>query len=131
MAERCLRLREKAEAARQAAKAASDQADAADLDLLTAMDQAKMKTISLQTGEQFTATTRHVFSLPPKDEPERRAEALTWLRRVGAKELVEENIHPNTLLKFLRERLEAGKSINPLIKDVELKCLRVTKTTTA
>jgi hypothetical protein len=64
--------------------------------------------------------------LPLKSDPENRALAIKWLSRVGAGELIERSIHYQSLNGFLRERLEAGRPVNPLISDVTLRYLSVT-----
>ena len=106
-------------------KAAIALTDAAKSALMVAMEQAHLPTVRLKTGEQLIIGVKHVFALPPKSDPENRLKALAWLRRVGAKDLVEEAINPQTLTKFLRERVDGGKEVNSLIKDTPLSTLSV------
>jgi hypothetical protein len=95
--------------------------------LMQAMEQAGLKTIKLKDGPAITCAEKHYFALPAKDTPGKRQEALAWLRRVGAKALVELSINANSMSAFCRERLEARKPISPLIKETVLKCLSVTQ----
>ena len=99
----------------------------AEMALRTAMEAAKLKSFKLDGGPNLTLASKWVYALPPKDEPERRAEALAWLRRVGARNLIEPNIHPQTMTAFLRERREDGKAISPLLRETELRYLSVRK----
>lgn len=97
------------------AKQARKEAERAELQLLDAMQAAGMKSFRLaSTGQLLTASVKHRFQLPPKSNPEDRNECLKWLRRVGARDMVQEDVHPSTLTAFLRERLEKGKPCSPI-----------------
>lgn len=104
------------------AKEARKKAERAELQLLDAMQAAGMKSFRLEsTGQLLTSTIKHRFALPPKSAAEDREAALRWLKRVGAKHLIAEDINPQTVTAFLRERLEAGKPTSPvkIVTDVD------------
>lgn len=89
--------------------------------------QGEIKSFRMETGHLITACTKQRFQLPPKGLPEERLGALRWLKRIGAKDMIAEDINPQTMQKFLRERIEQGKAVTPLIKTFEQRYLSVRK----
>lgn len=102
-------------------KELKERRDAAENLLLKAMQENHVKSLKLRDGSTVIDTVRSVFTLPPKTEPERREEAIRWLRRVGAKDIIEESLHHSSLNAFMRERMEQEKELRPdLLKRTDL-----------
>lgn len=114
---RCARLREELDNAEA-------QRDALQWDLMVSLDAAQLKSARTEAG-LFTIAERHLFSLPTKKRPDARRQALRWLSRVGAKELIDTTIHWQTLNSFLRERLEKALPVHPLIRATTERYLQV------
>lgn len=113
------------EAQKQVADMKSNR-DQAEIALINAMEQQKLKSFRLESnGALITSVLKSQFALPLKSQPEQRAQALKWLKRVGAGDLIELGIHPSTLTAFLRERAEENKPISELIKITPLRSLSV------
>lgn len=126
LAAQYLLLRKQVSDAQEVLDGMKQNADQAELALINAMEAQKMKSFRLvPCGTLLTSATRVMYALPKKDEPAQREEALAWLRRVGAKDLVKPDIHPMTLTPFLRERSEAGKPIKDIIKATSLRYVSV------
>jgi hypothetical protein len=121
-----LKSREQKEFIAAQMKEATKVVDDLELQILQRMELEKLKSVKA-CGAGFTSCVKSYFALPPKDQVDERARCLTWLRRYGASELVEESIHQGTLTKFLRERKEEGKTILAAFKETEMKYLSVRK----
>jgi len=127
LAKRVLACRAKEDEAKAAYEDARNAAQNAENVLLRALEQAKLKSVRLPSGELLTITSKVQYSLPNKDMEEQRHEVMVWLRRCGLGSMVEEAIHQSTLTKVCRERVEQGKDINPLIKQFVQQTLSVRK----
>ena len=127
LAKRLLILRGKADAAKMLYDDAKEQAEQTEANLLLAMEQAKLKSVKLESGELLTACVKSQFSMPNKDKPEDRHAVIVWLNRIGMGNLAEESVHAATLTKICRERQADGKEINPLVKEFQQQYLSVRK----
>lgn len=127
LAAQYLLLEKEHEVASGALKDVTQRKDQAEMQLLDALAQSGMKSFKLETGHLLSSCSKFRYSLPPKSMVEDREKAMRWLKRVGAKDLIAEDLNPQTMSKFLRERNEQGKEISPLIKAYEQRYLSVRK----
>lgn len=122
-----LALEEELAQANAVVKEIKERHEAAERALLDTMQAAQLSSIKQSTGETITAVVKSNYSLPPKDHKEEREQALAWLRRCGAKELVEEQIHAATLTHFMRGRAEKKLPLSPLIRAYTQRVIRVNR----
>lgn len=95
--------------------------------ILQSLDAAQLRAVRLDSGELLTVAERTFFRLPPLIEVAKRFAVFKWLRRVGATELIRNEIPHQTLSAFCRERIESGKAINNLIGQTTERYLSVRK----
>lgn len=95
--------------------------------LLTKMDELGYKSVRDSDGVLFSSCTKHAYSLPPKSNAQGRAEAIAWLRSVGAGDFIEEQIHYQTLNSFIKGRVENDDPVSELISDYPKRYLSVRK----
>ena len=125
-----LALCDKFDAAKKKSDEAKAEMEAAEEAILAQLNQHGTKSISTTSGYRFTCVEKPYYSLPAKAQIEDREKAVLWLKRCGAKELFEETINTQTMTSFLRERVEEGKNIIPLIGrfvKTTLSCVKVAK----
>ncbi len=101
--------------------------DHAENNLLDAIEASGMKSFKLDTGHLITSCVKFRFSLPAKSMAEERERCMKWLKRVGAKDLMAEDINVQSMSRFLRERMEQGKEVIPEFKRFEQRYLSVRK----
>lgn len=93
--------------------------------IIAQMQAAQLSTLRLSKLGAFTVSVQKWFRLPNLTDPENRRAALRWLKLIGAKELVREDINPQTLSGLMRDREKDKKPINPLIQCSEKRYLSV------
>lgn len=122
-----LSLEEELAQAQAVVKEIQERHKTAEMALLDVMQAAGLSSIKQSSGETITSVVKSNYSLPPKDDKEKREAALAWLRRCGAKELVEEQIHAATLTAFMRQRAEKKLPLSPLIRAYTQRVIRVSR----
>lgn len=122
-----LACRKHREAAEEALKRIREQADEAELELMTAMELSGLLSVRVQDedGKPVTlspASTTY-YSLPAGSLED--AVILRWLMTSGGDQLVKKTIHHATFSSFCRELVESGKDLPVNVKITARKYVQV------
>lgn len=121
-------LRKRIDARKKALKDLEEDADSIERMIIQQMQSNKLKSLNL--GKQlgvFSVAEQKWFRLPNLSDPAKRADAIRWLKRIGAGEMIRPEINAQSLSALMRERLEAKQSVSPLIEVSNKQYLSVRK----
>ena len=80
--------------------------------LLAKLDEHKLKSIRLESGQLLTATLKTDYRLPPAESLDARKRVFAWIQRCKGGSLIEKTIHWARLASWCCERRDAGKDIS-------------------